>query len=315
MSGFTLAIATLSHYPNPVAHAKEIQLAEFNRTIAMDPLSSGVESLRFGRISGEILSTGWQWKVASSGSVWLWLNQDGTGLVWGKSDRFFLRPGMFAMTGGNAAGEWSCMRHPGQHQLEVVVIPREWLMGRLGNSPGALRHGLAQWLRESGQIAFCGLMGLWERDLCEALAMVEPQPGPSRLLAEARVLEWAAARLFRSPGSPTDPSPTPREHDPVKRAIQMLGERLDQNLDLTKIAREVGVSPHHLSRKVSAETGLTLQRHLRRLRIERACETLDSKRMNVTEVALEVGYQSLSHFAKAFREETGRSPSDWLAGK
>lgn len=298
-----------------MANAKEIQSAEFNRTIAMDPSSGAAESLRFGRISGEILSTGWQWKIASSGSVWLWLNQQGTGLVWGKNDRFFLRPGMFAMTGGDAAGEWSCMRHPGQHQLEVVVIPREWLQGRLGNSPDALRHGLAQWLRESGQVAFCGLMGLWERDLCEALTMVTPHPGPSRLLAEARVLEWAAARLFRSPSSQNDPSPAPREHDPVKRAIQLLRERLDQNLDLATIAREVGVSPHHLSRKVSAETGLTLQRHLRRLRIERACETLDSKRKNVTEVALEVGYQSLSHFAKAFREETGRSPSDWLAGK
>ena len=28
--------------------------------------------------------------------------------------------------------------------------------------------------------------------------------------------------------------------------------------------------------------------------------------------SLEVGYQSLSHFAKAFREETGESPSKWL---
>lgn len=298
-----------------MANKKETQVADFNRAIAMDPSFGGAESLRFGRISGEIHSTGWQWKIASRGSVWLWLNKEGTGLVWGKNDRFFLRPGMFAMTGGDAAGEWSCMRHPGQHQLEVVVIPREWLQGRLGNSPDALRHGLAQWLRESGQVAFCGLMGLWERDLCEALAMVSPQPGPSRLLAEARVLEWAAARLFRSPGFQSDPSPAPREGDPVKRAIRLLRERLDQNLDLATIAREVGVSPHHLSRKVSAETGLTLQRHLRRLRIERACETLDSKRMNVTEVALEVGYQSLSHFAKAFREETGRSPSDWLAGK
>jgi AraC-like DNA-binding protein len=298
-----------------VADAKDSEKAEKRQTLTMDPLSGGRDGLRFGKISGEIQTTGWQWKVASSGSVWLWLNREGSGLVWGKSDRFYLRPGMFAMTGGDTAGEWTCMRHPGRHQLEMVVIPREWLLGRLGNSPDTLRNGLAQWIRESGQVAFCGLMGLWERDLCEALALVSPLPGPTRLRAEARVLEWAAARLFRSPGSQNDPSPAPTEHDPVKRAVQWLRERLDQNLDLAAVAREVGISPHHLSRKVSAETGLTLQRHLRRLRIERACETLDSKRMNVTEVALEVGYQSLSHFAKAFREETGRSPSDWLAGK
>jgi AraC family transcriptional regulator len=106
-----------------------------------------------------------------------------------------------------------------------------------------------------------------------------------------------------------------RDRDPVKRAIQLLRERLDQPLDLGLIAKEVGVAPHHLSRRVSSETGITLQRHLRRLRIERACEALDSGKMNVTEVALEVGYQSLSHFAKAFRDETGEPPGKWLARK
>jgi transcriptional regulator GlxA family with amidase domain len=95
-------------------------------------------------------------------------------------------------------------------------------------------------------------------------------------------------------------------------AIHLLRERLDQSLDLGAIAKEVGVAPHQLSRRVSTETGSTLQRHLRRLRIERACEALHTGRMNITEVALEVGYQSPSHFAKAFREETGDSPSHWL---
>lgn len=290
-----------------------VENAENERSLPMDLLWKSEEGLRIGQIKGEITTSGWQWKVGSTASVWLWLNREGTGLIWGKNDRFFLKPGMFAMTGGDPAGEWTCMRHPGHHELEIVTIPREWLLRRLGSEFSQIRQGLAEWLRNGGQVAFCGLMGLWERDLCEALAIVGREPGPARLLAEARVLEWSAARLFRS--TSTDISPAPREHDAVKRAIQLLRERLDQNLDLAAIAREVGVSPHHLSRKVSTETGLTLQRHLRRLRIERACETLDSKRMNVTEVALEVGYQSLSHFAKAFREETGRTPSDWLAGK
>ena len=160
-------------------------------------------------------------------------------------------------------------------------------------------------------------MGVWERELCDALARAAEEAGPSRLLAEARVLEWAAVRLFRAkPGGTDSPGGfcnTLRDRNPVKRAIHLLRERLDQALDLTAIAKEVGVAPHHLSRRVSAETGSTLQRHLRRLRIERACEALDSGKMNVTEVALEVGYQSLSHFAKAFREETGGPPGRWLA--
>ena len=273
--------------------------------------------LRCGRVAGNITASGWKMTISSAESVWLWLNREGNGLIWGERDRFFLKPGMYAMTGGDQAGDWSCVRHPGSHTLELVVISRSWLEQRLGSHPDWLQPGLSKWLKSGGPVAFCGLMGLWERDLCDALARAGRSAGPSRLLAEARVLEWAAVRLYRteSTGEVTNFPETSGARDPVKRAIQLLHERLDQPLDLATLARDVGVSPHHLSRKVGAETGSTLLRHLRRLRIERACEALGSKRMNVTEVALEVGYQSLSHFAKAFREETGRSPSDWLSGR
>ena len=270
--------------------------------------------LRCGRVNGRISSGGWRWKVSSEGSIWLWLNREGNGLVWGERDRFILKPGMYAMTGGGKAGEWSCVRYPGMHSLEVVVISREWLRERLGKHTEWIHPDLGKWLHQGGSVAFCGLMGVWERELCDALAQAAQEIGPSRLLAEARVLEWAAVRLFRSkPGDGGNSfCATLRDRDPVKRAIQHLREKLDQPLDLAALAKEVGIAPHYLSRRVSTETGETLQRHLRRLRIERACEALDSGKMNVTEVALEVGYQSLSHFAKAFREETGQSPSKWL---
>lgn len=274
----------------------------------------GADSLRCGRVSGRIVSGGWRWKISSAGAIWLWLNRDGSGLIWGDKDRFILKPGMYAMTGGAEASNWSCIRYPGKHTLEVVVISQKWLRERMGKNSAMLHPELGKWLQDGGSIAFCGLMGVWERELCDALAQAALEVGPSRLLAEARVLEWAAVRLFRNKVGHQDSGfcAVLRDRDPVKRAIHLLRECLDQPLDLARIAKEVGVAPHQLSRRVSTETGSTLQRHLRRLRIERACEALDSGKMNVTEVALEVGYQSLSHFAKAFREETGDSPSKWL---
>ncbi len=88
---------------------------------------------------------------------------------------------------------------------------------------------------------------------------------------------------------------------------------MNEPLDLSALAKHAGIAPHYLSRKVRSETGTTLQRHLRRIRIEHACEQLSSGTSNITETALDVGYQSLSHFAKAFREETGIPPSEWIA--
>jgi len=294
----------------------------FSRTPAPAPKSGDTwwgdaRGLRCGRVTGRTSSGGWRWKVSSEGDVWLWLNREGSGLVWGDKDRFILKPGMYAITGGGKPSEWSCVRYPGSHQLEVVVLSREWLRERLGRGSEWLHPELGRWLEQGGSVAFCGLMGVWEKELCDALQKAATQEGASQLLAEAKILEWTATRLYR--GKVGDAGggfcSVIRANDPVRRAVDILRERFDQPLDLTALAKEVGVAPHHLSRRVSNETGRTLQRHLRRLRIERACEALDSRRMNVTEVALEVGYQSLSHFAKAFREETSVTPSEWLAGR
>ena len=262
-----------------------------------------------GCLSGRNEKPGWSWPVRSQREVWLWLNVEGEGLIWGRSDRFLMKPGMFALTGGDEAGEWSCVRQTGEHRLEVVRMGSDWLRERLGGLGADLHAGLAGWLRSGERVAFCGLMGVWEKDLCAALSLAGRENAAARILAEARILDWAAHRLFRKPAAGNDQP----AQGPVRRALQLLRGRLDQPLDLSALAREVGVSPHHLSRLVRAESGATLQHHLRRLRVEHACGLLDSGRANVTEAAYSCGYQSLSHFAKAFREETGRTPREWLA--
>lgn len=283
---------------------------------ALEPIWWGrADDLRCGHVKGTIHDRAWQWRVSSEDAVWLWLNLKGEGLIWGDRDRFPLKPGMYAMTGGSVSGSWTCLRHPGEQHLHWVVISRTWLERRLENQVEGLRPGLAEWLAHGGPVAFCGLMGIWERDLAAALVRAISKRGPTRLLAEARLLEWTAARWFHTHATPGPQcaGTSPGADTPVKRAIQWLRENLDQPLDLAKLSKAMGISPHHLSRKVSEETGMTLSRHLRRLRIETACDSLTSGKMNVTEAALEVGYQSLSHFAKAFREEMGKPPMEWLA--
>lgn len=275
------------------------------------------EELQIGCLRGRVAESGWKWRIRSAESLWLWLNVAGEGLLWGPRERFLLKPGMFAMSGGGAEGLWTFIRHPGAHRVDWVEIPRPWLKQRVGAETSSLRGGLAGWLGSGTAVAFCGLMGVWERDLSESLEKAGQGTGPARFMAEARVLEWAAERIFQPTAALSATAAFGRATgaDAVKRAVQLLQERMDQPLDLAWIAKTVGVSPHHLSRRVSGETGMTLQQHLRRLRISHACELLASGRMNVTEAALEVGYQSLSHFAKAFREETGQSPRAWLASR
>lgn len=59
------------------------------------------------------------------------------------------------------------------------------------------------WLDARCPVAFCGLMGVWKKDLVEAPGEAATLPGI--LMAEAKILEWGAVRLFRS-ADPRHPS-------------------------------------------------------------------------------------------------------------
>jgi AraC-like DNA-binding protein len=94
----------------------------------------------------------------------------------------------------------------------------------------------------------------------------------------------------------------------VARARAILKERLHEPPSLEELGKLVGCSPFYLSRLFSQESGLTIQQYLRQVRMERAAELLRTGQCNVTEAALEVGYNSLSHFSTVFHETFGCCP-------
>ena len=100
----------------------------------------------------------------------------------------------------------------------------------------------------------------------------------------------------------------------VQRAIEILSQRLAEPPALQELGRQVGCSPYHLSRTFSREMGMTMPQYLRQIRMERAAELLKSGKFNVTEAALGVGYNSLSHFSEAFCETMGCCPGLYPLG-
>ncbi len=94
----------------------------------------------------------------------------------------------------------------------------------------------------------------------------------------------------------------------VEKVVALLRAKLAEPPTLEEIGRSVGCSPFHLSRTFSTATGMTIPQYLRQLRLERAAELLRMGKMNVTEVAMEVGYSSLSHFSQAFHGAFGCCP-------
>ena len=81
-----------------------------------------------------------------------------------------------------------------------------------------------------------------------------------------------------------------------------------QPLDVATLAAEAHASTAHFARSFKRAFGETPHKYLVRRRIERAKELLRGTELSVTEVSLEVGFQSLGSFSAAFRELVGESP-------
>ena len=96
----------------------------------------------------------------------------------------------------------------------------------------------------------------------------------------------------------------------VDRAKLVLSSHLARRWTLAEIAAEVRGSPVYLTQVFQQVEGMPLYRYHLRLRLARALDLL-AQYDDLTELSLELGFSSHSHFSAAFREAYGSSPSEF----
>jgi AraC-like DNA-binding protein len=97
------------------------------------------------------------------------------------------------------------------------------------------------------------------------------------------------------------------------RARDTIDRAFAEQLDVSALARVAQVSSAHFSRQFRATFGETPHRYLQRRRVERAMELLRETDRPVTEVCLDVGFNSLGTFSRTFHAVVGESPSEYRA--
>lgn len=98
----------------------------------------------------------------------------------------------------------------------------------------------------------------------------------------------------------------------IGRAQRFIRMNSAKNLDLKKIAKEAGASPYHFGRMFMSYTRETTFTYLRRIRLLNAIKILqEDPDCSITEVALNVGYETASAFNKAFKNNLKMSPSEF----
>ena len=131
------------------------------------------------------------------------------------------------------------------------------------------------------------------------------------LFLEAKALELAALhiRQLEHLTGKTDQREAASQHvEKIAQACLILKEKMAAPPGARELARKVGLNHNQLVRGFREMFGLGPFEYLRAIRLEKARELIAGHECNVTEAAFNVGYSSLSHFSKAFRDEFGINP-------
>ena len=95
----------------------------------------------------------------------------------------------------------------------------------------------------------------------------------------------------------------------ITRAKAYIQEHQTENLRLGQVAKAVNSSPFYFCKMFKKATGLNFTDYLSRIRIEQSKNLLLNPNLRVSEIAFEVGFQSLTHFNRVFKNTVGQSPT------
>jgi len=99
----------------------------------------------------------------------------------------------------------------------------------------------------------------------------------------------------------------------VLRARDYIDKHKTEELSLADVAKAAGASVFHFCKVFHKATGLKFTDYVARVRLEEARNRLLNPNLRVSEIAYDVGFQSLTQFNRSFKRVFGQSPTDFRA--
>jgi AraC-like DNA-binding protein/quercetin dioxygenase-like cupin family protein len=147
------------------------------------------------------------------------------------------------------------------------------------------------------------------------LALFDHRNQPDRT---ALLIKLAMLELHQAEDSATF---IPLPHEPrCRRAADIVLRAPQASHEIERLAHKVGTSARTLSRLFSSETQLSFKSWCQRARIAAAIEKMSEKMsmgksVSVKKLAAELGYASVPAFSHAFRQVTGKTPTEFVDTK
>jgi YesN/AraC family two-component response regulator len=104
---------------------------------------------------------------------------------------------------------------------------------------------------------------------------------------------------------PLSPSPM---HDRISEIVRHINDHYQEELSLALMADKFYISPYYLSRSFKEATGFAFVEYVNSVRIKEAKKLLELSSLKVHAIAKKVGFGSVTHFGRVFKEVTGHAP-------
>src|SRR5665213_52792 len=97
----------------------------------------------------------------------------------------------------------------------------------------------------------------------------------------------------------------------ITKAKQFIADHYTEELSLRQVSDAVNTSLFYFCKQFRKATGLSFTEFVSRTRIEKAKNLLLNPNLRVSEIAYAIGFQSLTHFNRAFKKIMGQSPTGY----
>ena len=97
----------------------------------------------------------------------------------------------------------------------------------------------------------------------------------------------------------------------ITRAKKFIEQHQTEAISLGQVAKAVNISTFYFCKMFKKVTGINFTDYVSRVRIENAKNLLLNPNLRVSEIAYEVGFQSLTHFNRVFKKVIGQSPTQY----
>ncbi len=97
----------------------------------------------------------------------------------------------------------------------------------------------------------------------------------------------------------------------ITRARQFIEANAHEELSLGTVAKQARMSPFYFCKMFKKVTGVNFANYVSGVRVEKAKTLLLNANYRISEIAYEVGFQSLTHFNRVFRNIAGQSPTEY----